>query len=383
MKSHSVKSIKFNYSVKRRHNLVNFRNRKTMKRILKLPIKIVQAIRLISGASTASKAYVFHIKLLGDKHIVCKITRNIINGGHEINMYKLLNNLVNRYVTPAVLKYIRIPNPQFIDNVRKIPYIRKYTKQRNSAYLFTETYTNNNITTFHKLKSISQYEIYTMYFQILYTLECFRRIGMSHNDLHHDNIFVITLNPQSGNTYKRFIYKSINNEKRTFYVRVKGKHPRIFDYDRSISMKNKTLRHSRKVHTNLILSKKYRKQQHRALSFDPFYREFDEKRDLIRFLFPHLRNKSPYQQLALSLFNLNHPNKLRNKLDSKKLNMMDTEYLKYDYLVDKNTYKPIKLNNIELPSLDTMLMSKQFKILTKLPKNSIVIETYNINNIYQ
>jgi hypothetical protein len=63
-----------------------------------------------------------------------------------------------------------------------------------------------------------------MLFQILYTLRCFERVGLSHNDLHVGNIFVDVIQEQ-----ERIYYISDNQ-----WVKTKIKYDtKIFDFDRS------------------------------------------------------------------------------------------------------------------------------------------------------
>jgi serine/threonine protein kinase len=65
---------------------------------------------------------------------------------------------------------------------------------------------------------------FNMLFQILYTLRCFERVGLSHNDLSLNNIFVDEITPQ-----ERYYYISRDE---WVYTRIKFE-IKIFDFDKS------------------------------------------------------------------------------------------------------------------------------------------------------
>jgi hypothetical protein len=66
-------------------------------------------------------------------------------------------------------------------------------------------------------------------FQILWTLECFNRIGMRHNDLHMNNFFVQLYNPDEAN----YNYSYTLPDGKTFYFTTVPFSVKIFDFDRS------------------------------------------------------------------------------------------------------------------------------------------------------
>jgi hypothetical protein len=89
---------------------------------------------------------------------------------------------------------------------------------------------------------ISVFSKFNMLFQILYTLSCFERVGLSHNDLHPGNIFVDEIQE----THERIYY--ISHDK---WVKTNIKYDtKIFDFDRS------SIRHP-SVDRNFTLDNQY------------------------------------------------------------------------------------------------------------------------------
>ena len=110
--------------------------------------------------------------------------------------------------------------------------IRSYIKSSQSILIAKETYTK--YTTLHDLEKPPIHFL----FEVLYTLECFRRIGVCHNDLHHGNILAVFTKGRK-TLYNQYTYTSQNKAKRIFYIPTSGYHPRIFDFDRSCLISKK------------------------------------------------------------------------------------------------------------------------------------------------
>lgn len=70
-------------------------------------------------------------------------------------------------------------------------------------------------------------EIYSVLFQIFYTLECFNQIHIRHNDLHMGNIYIETQIPN-----QNFIYFTSPD---TYFVIPVTNLVKIYDFDRSFS----------------------------------------------------------------------------------------------------------------------------------------------------
>ena len=331
--------------------------------------------KVISFYSTGSDSIVYKIMLRRSKRcIIVKISPHIHTSFHETFMYSIVNMMIKRNITPHVIKYYNINNNNFYRNTAH-PSIKKHINFEHGILLATETYTSN-IQTLQK--SILTYPL-EVFFQVLYTLACFQRIGFAQNDLHHSNIFVVKLKGKE-NYYNKYIFTTKNKKTKHFYIPTKCEHVRIFDFDRGIST------YTKGVHSSLQVSRKYATDSKNILgaSFGKMYQYYDKKRDLIRFLLPYLKTQSRFKEhnLAIQLFNLNNNGDLRTGIPKYIKNISSKQYLPYDYFVHKHSQKPITISDKILPSISQMLMSDVFKSLTQLPKGGKVLTTYNISNVY-
>jgi len=325
---------------------------------------------VISKYSTASNSIVYKIKnRLSQRYIVLKISPLIHSSLHEIEIYKIINNLVEFNITPFVLKSYKLSNRVINkDVVHKS--LKNDFKFNKGVITCTETY-YKNISLLNKSKLKNPL---VCFFQTLYTLECFNRIGLSHNDLHHSNIFVVKLKGIK-NYYNKFMYISRTGVKREFYLPTQGEQIRIFDFDRSLANQIKN------VKSKFKLNSKSSKEQLYILEsyFSKLYTYFDDKRDLQRFLFPFLaKGQQKSYEIALRLFNLNNNKTMVDDYPNSFLQKCSERYMQYDYYVDKNTHVPFKIPDKYLPSVDQMIMSYVFDDLTILPINGKVYTTYKI-----
>lgn len=88
-------------------------------------------------------------------------------------------------------------------------------------------------------------------FQIVWTLECFRQYGLMHNDLHHRNVQIITLESPIDLVYK--MYDNVSKKHKVF--RMKTRYiAKIFDFDRStVQLSYESTEFDRKRRTPLAL----------------------------------------------------------------------------------------------------------------------------------
>ena len=161
----------------------------------------------------------------------------------EDKIYKLMNELVEKRITPHVITRmdsLRIKTNDLNDKTIIPP-------MKNSVYgiyaMLNETSSYNvNITTlydfFRKLHNIGSLTnevkdeiVLNILFQILYTLEAFNKIGLKHNDLHTGNILVFE-EPRSG----KYIQYILSNGRKVNLEHI-GFTTRIFDFDRSCKQK--------------------------------------------------------------------------------------------------------------------------------------------------
>jgi hypothetical protein len=92
---------------------------------------------------------------------------------------------------------------------------------------------NNGFVMYDRVTSLEPIQVESLIFQVLYTLDCFHKIGLFHNDLHMGNILVET----GPNVPKEYTY-SINGE--IYTVPSYGMSVKIYDYDYAWAGKENT-----------------------------------------------------------------------------------------------------------------------------------------------
>lgn len=324
---------------------------------------------IISKGKTASKSLVLKLRFKDGRIVVLKFNPNVNPSLNELFMYTHLNQLLTLDITPCVIQMIPLPNNIVLRSALHKS-IGSYIKSSQSILIAKETYTK--YTTLHDLEKPPIHFL----FEVLYTLECFRRIGVCHNDLHHGNILAVFTKGRK-TLYNQYTYTSQNKAKRIFYIPTSGYHPRIFDFDRGSCKNQSGIRSSFKVKSTFLKKQKKIFNEY----FGYFYSFFNTQRDLTRFILPFLSSRHSLFTTGLQLFNLNHTDKYRKFFSQKIINKCDKSLLEYDYLVDKYTEKPIVLSKKELPTLDDMIMSHVFDEYTTLPKGCKVHARYFISHI--
>ena len=328
---------------------------------------------IVSFYSTGSDSVVYKIVSRKFKRcIILKISPHILSSLHEIYMYELVNNMVNLNITPCVIKHYDLKNYTLLQkNVHES--IRSHIHYKRNIVISTETY-NSNI---KSLQKSSLKQPLSVFFQMIYTLSCFQKMGFYHNDLHHSNIFIVSLKGRK-DYYNKFICK-LNNKTKTFYIPTRGEHVRIFDFDRSMCQPKNKVKNILKVPKSYV----YETKKMLYNNFGEMYTYYDEKRDLCRFLFPFLRTRTKKQErnIALQLFNLNQKSQTRSVFPTEVLDICDKKLLKYDYFVDSSE-KPLLLPESILPTIDQMLDSDVFDMFTVLPKNGKINTTYSMSHIF-
>jgi hypothetical protein len=128
----------------------------------------------------------------------------------ELNVYKLMNVLLENKITPHTF-------------INKSSHICNRASDHNKfGFITNETISTENFDKFHFQEFIAKYgneenfyyAFTNILFQIMYTLKCFSMIKLQHNDLHTGNIFV-------------FVKKTHNIFNRDFFPQKKTKY--IFD----------------------------------------------------------------------------------------------------------------------------------------------------------
>ncbi len=291
---------------------------------------------------------------------------------NEYQMYSVFNAFVKYNISPFVLTNIPI-----------IPYEK--SSSREYYPIFTTTY--NNLKTIYDFllkgqdKKSYNIQLKCVIFQILYTLECMNRVGLRHSDLHTNNIFVLNLQ-NSKNKVNKFIIDG-----NTYYIPLSVPQVRIFDLDRSIKnipkdikvrkeFKFKSSRNSIENIKNKF-GKKFGNTKHTNTfnTFKILYHIYE--------IVPKEIGSILKEQDIINYF----PKKLN---DFKNKHFLDSQLFKeYGMLYHKS--KIVKEKKLKTNLYDPQIFKSPGEILKSpyfyelreyMEKNTIVNETYSINNIY-
>ena len=275
-----------NTSYRRTHLLNKIQNTMSLDFEYFINPDIFYNIDLISNpeaSSSGSIVYKFSTKGKTKYNLILKITmlgENIEENDDaliEYEHYKNMTLLIKKNITPYVFRskdklgpfrgdQLDLINKEKLVKQFKFDFNNKSLDQTiNSNYFFAmlnETGAEGEVIPFMsflkkyyknpQLKEI----IFNLLFQILYTLECFNRMSMKHNDLHLYNIMVILKKKNLTNSdsydkfYRKFIYTDKKGKKKTLFLPNIGIEVRIFDFDRSCKYKKTKL--SQKIYSKFI-----------------------------------------------------------------------------------------------------------------------------------
>ena len=181
----------------------------------------------------------------------------------EAQMYNIMDILVRKNITPHVFMLVGC----FGENVRRSAinpafntWLKKYNDYKRYVYpILTET--SNDDSKLMTLNEMCDYLdrwatvksddficsiYYNIIFQIMYTIQCFIKVGIKHNDLHTGNIFIL-MRPKNiikstiSSTKKfcrRYKYRDAAGVTQSVLIPNIGLDVRIFDFDRSVKHKN-------------------------------------------------------------------------------------------------------------------------------------------------
>ena len=216
-----------------------------------------------------------YINLNNNNHIeTCYIDNNsrFLNDTIcEALIYKYLNKLIKHNITPHVLQFYGGKIVKFTDmfNVDEMSENNKMVTKKlfriksgidkNNEYLFLQNTEYINNKRLFKLAEFlefvddnkSDWYMFNMIvniiiFQVLYTLECFKVMGVKHNDLHLDNIFVYVDITNDGDdilTYniKKYLSRPTHTNYvfngKTYNIPYIGITAKIYDFDASTKFK--------------------------------------------------------------------------------------------------------------------------------------------------
>ena len=224
----------------------------------------INNIKILSApGDTTSGSCVFLVKRKDEKKYqyilkVTGITNNDMNFPDisypklESKLYKVMNRLVRRKITPHVfISVSEIPdiNRDLLNSNNKFKFSFLDIFEYNYCYamLNETTVKNTDIITFSDFlyKYSNNFSLFVnILFQIIYTLESFNRIGVIHSDLQMKKVFIIiNKNNILSNNYKKSIniykFKDSNNNQHIVKLENMGFQVRIYDFDRSLKFPKK------------------------------------------------------------------------------------------------------------------------------------------------
>ncbi len=183
-------------------------------------------IKYIAKTATFDVNNKFHINCMENE---CLIYKNVIN------------KLVYNYITPyciTCIDYKICHEKTLFGKEKKV----KFTLINETNTISSNT---NHLAPFldKNLTNINFIQFVNLLFQIMYTLQCFNKIGLRHADLHLKNILVFESDQnclkqnQDKEVYRYFRY---NNDEETDYLYLPniGIELRIYDFDRSLKSKS-------------------------------------------------------------------------------------------------------------------------------------------------
>lgn len=375
--------------------LLNVPNQFTSTNIL-VPSSMVTNKKMLSYGSTGSGAAVASLNT-NYGTFVCKITKVLRTdcGAHEVKMYDMVNNLVDDNVTPFLMKSVMHKYNMHVTksgppNKRIHPEARKLMKLKGGKHhvLLNESVEGDKVETFfdfvYRLKlyntdltksvyntmdpsKSNQLLLECIIFQVVWTIECFNKIGMRHNDLHSGNILLVQHNRPS-NTHRIFKMKNSRGKQEVFYVPTTKWEVRIFDFDRSAKRSMTGVKNQYKPSVKLQTSN----------TFFQYAANHDENRqlDFYKFMQP------------LPVFYTLAGNKYSTKLNSTQLSFeskaFDREYfLKFNLLIANETDKNKTYGISGYPFPEQLILHIGKKLFSKPPPNSKLVEIYDMDNIHR
>jgi len=159
--------------------------------------------KLLEKESASNTIQLFgHFKIKRETEIFIKLSFQPIdeNKDNSLNVERLIyknvtNPLIMKKHTPHLIFYygtLKCDNfriPEYLDDLMLTIDPSKYDTTKMFAMIL-EKAKGSRILDRQHFKNIKNDDVYIILFQLLWTLECFNRVGMRHNDLHLNNFFV-------------------------------------------------------------------------------------------------------------------------------------------------------------------------------------------------
>jgi len=242
-----------NSPIKYLHNSISSRRLKVgFKLNTRYPLLIdekkLSNIKLISNSQdtgSGSTVYLLHNKK-GEGYVlkISMVTKKKLYDNDnfpmtEVKMYKTMNILINKHITPHTFTIMDSMIVKRED--AHADFKRTIRHDFGAIVMLNETaMKDDELFTLGALldrKLLTNETLFlNIIFQVLYTLEAFNMINLKHNDLHLYNIFVIKYNKK--NITPNSYYQYILADKTEVNLPNVGYSVRIFDYDRSCKTKS-------------------------------------------------------------------------------------------------------------------------------------------------
>ncbi len=225
-------------------NTVLYRTKYHIKNIINNNCQIdtnkVEIVKRISEGKTGSSSMVDIVKI---KNIPCfyyiikqqtvnKNDYNYFTIEHEKKIYQIVNKLVYNYVTPYCITMLNFHQCNNIYNSNI-----QYNFMLNETIINWQSNKIYSIREFIKSVNFTELEFLVILIQIVYTLFCFDKINLQHNDLHDNNILIFH-NQNFDPSIKKYRYFRYGKDQKEFFLLPETRfNSRIFDFDRGIKNK--------------------------------------------------------------------------------------------------------------------------------------------------
>lgn len=194
---------------------------------------IIKYSKTNEGSGSDYNTVIFGLLKVNSEKVVLKMVFNNKGDKRKDNdedlLYNVTNSLLLNNNTPhLIFKYgsLRCENFKAPPELKEI--LESYNKDTKllTTIVLENGYRGNKTKMLYEIlkQKLSLKDKLRIVFQIMWTLECFIKIGFQHNDLHFGNILISTLKTPETFTYK---YKDTFFQIKTKYV------VKIFDFDRS------------------------------------------------------------------------------------------------------------------------------------------------------
>ena len=232
--------------------------------------KYFDSINVISKPSNSGSDSVVVILKKSKQQFILKLTfvdsydaKPLNYPDTEAQMYNIMDILVRKNITPHVFMLVGC----FGDNVKRSAinpafntWLKRYNDYKTYVYpILTETSNDDSrlITLSDMCEYLSKWATvksddficsiyYNIIFQIMYTIQCFIKVGIKHNDLHSGNIFILmrpkniikSTIPSTKKFCRKYKYRDAAGVAQSVLIPNIGFDVRIFDFDRSVKHKN-------------------------------------------------------------------------------------------------------------------------------------------------